>query len=150
MHIQHHTGTLTVLERWSSAAPSCTDSHCRCCRFDEAVSLARKHAAPSRECPTGLHWPWWVQAQAAFLKGDLAQVSFLCLPVTLSALFFPLLCLWAMAYGHSSGLPPWEAPVIIAEKRKLFFSFSFLPLLCIIIHLACYEPQHQQQTPLHL
>ena len=36
--------------------------------------LARKHAAPSRECPTGLHWPWWVQAQAAFLKGDLPQV----------------------------------------------------------------------------
>ncbi|DBA87393.1 TPA: hypothetical protein ACH3X1_004435 [Trebouxia sp. C0004] len=43
-------------------------------RFDEAVSLARKHAAPSRECPSGLHWPWWVQAQAAFLKGDLAQM----------------------------------------------------------------------------
>ena len=38
------------------------------------MSLARKHAAPSRECPTGLHWPWWVQAQAAFLKGDLPQV----------------------------------------------------------------------------
>ncbi|KAL0051715.1 hypothetical protein WJX82_000922 [Trebouxia sp. C0006] len=44
-------------------------------RFDEAVSLARKHAAPSRECPTGLHWPWWVQAQAAFLKGDLTQMQ---------------------------------------------------------------------------
>ncbi len=26
-----------------------------------------------------------------------------------------------MAYGHSSGLPPLEAPVMIAEKRKLFF-----------------------------
>ena len=23
----------------------------------------------------------------------------------------------------SSGLPPWEAPVMIAEKRRLFFSF---------------------------
>jgi len=23
----------------------------------------------------------------------------------------------------SSGLPPWEAPVMIAEKRKLFFFF---------------------------
>ncbi len=23
----------------------------------------------------------------------------------------------------SSGLPPWEAPVMIAEKRKLVFSF---------------------------
>ena len=32
-----------------------------------------------------------------------------------------------MAYGHSSGLPPKEAPVMIAEKRKLFFSF-FLTL----------------------
>ena len=30
---------------------------------------------------------------------------------------------WAMAYGHSSGLLPWEAPVMIAEKRKLFLSF---------------------------
>jgi len=70
----------------SSGAPSYTDSPSRCRRFDEAVSLARKHAAPSRECPTGLHWPWWVQAQAAFLKGDLAQVWFLCLPFTLSGL----------------------------------------------------------------
>ena len=30
-----------------------------------------------------------------------------------------------MAYGHNSRLPPLEAPVMIAEKRKLFFSFSF-------------------------
>ena len=30
-----------------------------------------------------------------------------------------------VAYGHSSGLPPNEAPVMIAEKRKLFFSFLF-------------------------
>ena len=28
-----------------------------------------------------------------------------------------------MAYGHSSGLPPWDAPGMIAEKHKLFFSF---------------------------
>ena len=29
-----------------------------------------------------------------------------------------------MTYGHSSGLPPQEAPVVIAEKRFfLFFSF---------------------------
>ncbi len=27
-----------------------------------------------------------------------------------------------MAYGHSSGLSPQEALVMIAEKRKLFFS----------------------------
>ncbi len=26
----------------------------------------------------------------------------------------------------SSGLPPWEAPVMIAEKYKLFFSFLLL------------------------
>ena len=25
----------------------------------------------------------------------------------------------------SSGLPPWEAPVVIAEKPKIFFIFSF-------------------------
>ena len=30
--------------------------------------------------------------------------------------------LWAMAYGHSSGLPSQEPPVMIAEKRNLFFS----------------------------
>ncbi len=29
--------------------------------------------------------------------------------------------LWAMAYG--SKLPPWEAPILIAEKHKLFFLF---------------------------
>ena len=28
-----------------------------------------------------------------------------------------------MAYGHSSGLLPQEAPVMMAEKRKLVFSF---------------------------
>ena len=33
------------------------------------------------------------------------------------------LSLWAMTYGHSSGLLPLEAPVMIAEKRKLFFHF---------------------------
>ena len=32
------------------------------------------------------------------------------------------LSLRAMAYGHSSGLPPWEAPVMIGEERNLFFS----------------------------
>ena len=35
------------------------------------------------------------------------------------------LCLWAMAYGHSSGLPHLKAPVMIAEKHKLFYLFSF-------------------------
>ena len=29
----------------------------------------------------------------------------------------------------SSGLPPQEAPIMIAEKRKLFFSFLFLSFL---------------------
>ncbi len=31
-----------------------------------------------------------------------------------------------MAYGHSSGLPPQKAPVMIAELRKLFLSCLFL------------------------
>ena len=31
---------------------------------------------------------------------------------------------WAMAHGHSFGLPPLEGPVMIAEKRKLSFSFQ--------------------------
>ena len=34
--------------------------------------------------------------------------------------------LWAMAYGHSSGLPPWEAVSMIAEKRKHLLCFLFL------------------------
>lgn len=25
-----------------------------------------------------------------------------------------------MTYGHSAGLPPWEAPAMIAEKCKIF------------------------------
>ncbi len=33
-----------------------------------------------------------------------------------------------MAYGHSSGLPPWEAPVMIAEKR--------FPLLLLLLLLS--------------
>ena len=40
-----------------------------------------------------------------------------CLPVMLK------ICIEA---DLRSGLPPKEAPVMIAEKRKLFFSFSFL------------------------
>ena len=44
------------------------------CRFDEAVKSAQRHATPSEDRPTGVHWPWWVQAQASFLKGDLQQV----------------------------------------------------------------------------
>ncbi len=35
------------------------------------------------------------------------------------------LSFWAMAYGHSSGLPPWEAPVMITEKRERFPVFLF-------------------------
>ena len=33
-----------------------------------------------------------------------------------------------------SGLPPEEAPVMIAEKRKLFFSFLFNELLLHVAH----------------
>ena len=44
------------------------------CRLDDALGLAKRHAGPSKDRPTGLHWPWWVQAQAAFLKGDLPLV----------------------------------------------------------------------------
>ncbi len=28
-----------------------------------------------------------------------------------------------MAYGHSSGMPPYKAPVMIAERRTFLFSF---------------------------
>ena len=36
-----------------------------------------------------------------------------------------------MAYGHSSGLQPQEAPVKIAEKRKLLFLFSHPTSPCV-------------------
>ena len=62
----------------------------------------------------------------------------------------------------SSGLPPWEAPVMIAEKRKLFFSFSFhshiaFLLLCRSdcdwggerLDFQCHEP-HLAHWNLHL
>jgi len=45
-----------------------------------------------------------------------------------------------MAYGHSSGLPPWEALVMIAEKRKLVFSFLMLPLTMCTIAKSLQRP----------
>lgn len=45
------------------------------CRLDEAARSADRHAAASVDRPIGLHWPWWVHAQACFLKGDLQQVQ---------------------------------------------------------------------------
>ena len=33
---------------------------------------------------------------------------------------------FVVGYGHSSGLPPLEAPGMIAEKRILFFSYLLL------------------------
>ena len=44
-----------------------------------------------------------------------------------------------MAYGHSSGLPPKEAPIMIAEKHKLSLSFSEegqQHCLCAEVHRA--------------
>ena len=38
------------------------------------------------------------------------------------------LCLWAMAYGHSSGLPPQEAPIMMAES-------IFLLIIYFVFHL---------------
>ena len=37
----------------------------------------------------------------------------------------------AMAYGHSSGLLPLEAPIMMAEKYKLFLSFLSLGRLAV-------------------
>ena len=31
---------------------------------------------------------------------------------------------------HSYGLPPWEAPIMIVEKRGLFSCFSFARIHC--------------------
>ena len=39
------------------------------------------------------------------------------------------LSLWAMAYGHSSVLPPYEAPTMIAEKRFSSFVFHLVDVL---------------------
>ncbi len=41
------------------------------------------------------------------------------------------LSLWAVAYGRSSGLLPWEASVMIAEKHKVFF-LIFLKLTWLV------------------
>ncbi len=38
-----------------------------------------------------------------------------------------MVCQSCMLTFPGSGLPPYEAPVMIAEKRKLFFSFLTLP-----------------------
>jgi len=35
----------------------------------------------------------------------------------------PIFTAFKLGYGHSPGLPPQEAPVMIAEKRKLFPRF---------------------------
>ncbi len=44
------------------------------------------------------------------------------------------LCLWAMAYGHSSGLPPQEAPIMMAESIfLLIIILSFIFLMCCIL-----------------
>lgn len=34
------------------------------------------------------------------------------------------LSLWTVAYGHTSGLPPEEAPATIAETRELVFVYA--------------------------
>ena len=59
-----------------------------------------------------------------------------------------------MAYGHSSGLLPQEAPVMIAEKRQLLFPFQkqqertkrhpqVARYKCKVDDL-CRDPQHPQ------
>ncbi len=40
--------------------------------------------------------------------------------------------LWAVAFGHSSGLLPLEAPVMIAENRKNSCSFPAGYLACLL------------------
>ncbi len=45
---------------------------------------------------------------------------------TLHPVFLPMLCYHAYIIHHCSGLPPQEAPIMIAEKRKVFFSFLFI------------------------
>ena len=54
--------------------------------------------------------------------------------------------LWAMTYGQSSGLPPWEAPVMIAEKRQLFLFFSSW-LRCLSLDM--FHSLHGYDLPLH-
>jgi len=88
------------------------------------VSLARKHAAPSRECPTGLHWPWWVQAQAAFLKGDLTQVCFLCL------LFFYLV-LMGLLYKPAPMVASIDLHILLRPRPYPMRGHRLLKLLCL-------------------
>ncbi len=74
----------------------------------------------------GLHWlPQQAAAEVAITKAAAAQAAMKtgCAKIHLRFFVF-FLSLWAMASGHSSGLPPQEAPVMIAEKRKVLFSFQ--------------------------
>ena len=47
-----------------------------------------------------------------------------------------------MAYGLSSGVPPQEAPIMIAKKRRLFpfLFFSVLASACGSSHFFFTEP----------
>jgi len=44
-------------------------------RFEEAGQLAAMHLYPAESTLAVPTWPWWVQAQVAFYKGDLPKVS---------------------------------------------------------------------------
>jgi len=52
---------------------------------------------------------------------------------TLSGLWFSVPSKLSFQHVRRSGLPPWEAPIMTAEKRKLSSSFSFLFNMCIIM-----------------
>ena len=51
--------------------------------------------------------------------------------------------LWAMAYGHSFGLPPEEPPFTIAEKHKVFLFCLALTVFVSGCDAACrgFKPQ---------
>lgn len=105
--------------------------------------------------PTGLHWPWWVNAQACFLKGDLHQVcaSFSCpppRPPTPRSALRPLpgaqasICLVAGSADNWFSIhpliePPWLYP---------FPSISFIhPLMHSFIQASIKPPS--SHPPVH-
>ena len=54
---------------------------------------------------------------------------------TLSGLWFSVPSKLSFQHVRRSGLPPWEAPIMTAEKRKLSFSFLFFSTCASLCHL---------------
>ncbi len=98
--------------------------------FDQGVSQPLRAWQQQHICALRL-WPICAIASLLLCACALLLDALALLLLAASHLFCHLAAshLRAMAYGHSSGLPPYKAPVMIAEKHKLFFLFSLSSVL---------------------